>query len=103
MSPPLRQRERLAVFERDGYRCRYCGVRYVDKITGQPVARRRNDAPIWMDRRRWIALLHVDHVIPRCNGGTDDIANLVTACQECNLEKYVNVREPRLLAMASGV
>ena len=34
------------------------------------------------------ALLHVDHVIPRAQGGTDELDNLVTACPPCNLAKY---------------
>jgi hypothetical protein len=29
----------------------------------------------------------VDHVIPRSRGGTDDQANLVSACLECNTDK----------------
>ena len=30
---------------------------------------------------------HVDHVIPRCQGGRDEIDNLVAACAKCNLTK----------------
>jgi len=30
---------------------------------------------------------HVDHVIPRSRGGSDDIDNLVPACARCNLSK----------------
>jgi hypothetical protein len=30
---------------------------------------------------------HVDHVIPRHQGGTDDPANLVAACMPCNTSK----------------
>jgi 5-methylcytosine-specific restriction endonuclease McrA len=29
----------------------------------------------------------VDHIIPRCAGGTDDIDNLVVCCIECNCRK----------------
>lgn len=49
------------VFERDGYRCQYCG---------EPVC-----AP------------HADHVVPRVAGGTDEPDNLVTACPRCNDSK----------------
>lgn len=31
--------------------------------------------------------MHVDHVLPVSKGGTDDLANLVAACTECNLGK----------------
>jgi hypothetical protein len=54
---------RMAVFERDGYRCTYCGSE------GDEFA------------------LHCDHVIPRCDGGSDNINNLTTACRHCNLSK----------------
>lgn len=78
----LRAHERLAVFERDGYHCRYCG----NAITVM------REYHAWI--RRWIGLIHVDHIIPRCKGGTDDPENLVTACRKCNLTKYDNVWQP---------
>ena len=30
---------------------------------------------------------NVDHVIPVANGGPDDLSNLVSACQRCNVAK----------------
>lgn len=30
---------------------------------------------------------HVDHIIPRSQGGTDDPANLRAACEPCNLRR----------------
>lgn len=51
-----------AVYERDGEVCRYCGCGDVD-------------------------LLSVDHVVPRCQGGADDLGNLVVACLDCNRRK----------------
>lgn len=58
------KRVRYAVLERDGYRCRYCGAEAAD------------------------AKLHVDHRMPVARGGTNDFANLVTACADCNLGKH---------------
>jgi 5-methylcytosine-specific restriction endonuclease McrA len=55
---------RFAVFDRDGFRCRYCGRDPSDGV-----------------------LLEVDHVIARANGGDDSLDNLVTACGPCNREK----------------
>lgn len=54
---------RFEVLTRDGYRCRYCGAS--SKSTE----------------------LHIDHVLPRAAGGRDDLANLVTACIDCNYGK----------------
>ena len=68
----LRQQERSRitpgvrsqVFARDGYRCRHCGI----------------SADLG-------AVLHVDHIIPISKGGTSDLSNLQTLCQDCNLGK----------------
>jgi 5-methylcytosine-specific restriction endonuclease McrA len=34
---------------------------------------------------------HVEHIIPRQHGGTDDPENLALACPECNLRKGPNL------------
>jgi hypothetical protein len=60
---PLSIRTRFEVFKRDEFRCRYCG------------------------RRSPEVVLEVDHIVPTCEGGTDDEMNLVTSCWECNRGK----------------
>lgn len=55
--------QRFEVFRRDGFTCVYCG------------------------RRPPHVELHVDHVRPVSKGGTNDLSNLRTACNECNLGK----------------
>ena len=90
----LLKHERLAIFERDHYRCRYCGVRYVDKKTGKPVISYRPQPAPWERWSRAVGLLHIDHVIPKVLGGPTVPWNLVTACRDCNLKKYDNVWEP---------
>jgi hypothetical protein len=63
---------RFQVFSRDGFACRYCG-----------------------SSRHEGAELHVDHVKPVSAGGSNEIANLVTACQPCNIGKgAINLTEP---------
>ncbi len=54
---------RFAVFQRDGFTCRYCGARPPE------------------------AKLEIDHVTPVSSGGILDMANLVTACSLCNTGK----------------
>ena len=56
---------RFEVFKRARFRCQYCGVRQTDDGV----------------------VLHVDHVVPVFEGGTNDIVNLVAACASCNLGK----------------
>lgn len=60
---------RIAILERDGYRCVYCG---------------RTSADVE---------LQVDHVTPRATGGSDDATNLVAACFDCNNGKRDNLIE----------
>jgi hypothetical protein len=54
---------RFKVLQRDGYRCRYCGEPVTDETA------------------------NIDHVHPWLRGGRTKMANLVTACQECNKRK----------------
>lgn len=58
---------RWRVFERDGFRCRYCG-RHRDQLEEGEY-------------------LHADHVVPVSRGGKTLEANLVCACTACNLGK----------------
>ena len=54
---------RELIFERDEYRCVYCGEQFdVGELT-------------------------VDHVQPRMRGGDHSSGNLVTACNACNARK----------------
>jgi hypothetical protein len=67
--PDLRPGRRYDVLARDGFACRYCG-RKAPEVT-----------------------LHVDHVVPRAKGGSDDPSNLVAACSACNQGKGVKSLE----------
>lgn len=59
--PQLSVSARWRVLRRDNYTCMSCGE------TERP--------------------LHVDHIIPRCQGGDDDEDNLQALCDKCNLKK----------------
>lgn len=54
---------RFRVLKRCGFACTYCG------------------------RRAPVVELHVDHIVPVAQGGTDKDENLTAACAECNLGK----------------
>ena len=58
------------VRERAGFRCEYCQLH-------------QDDSPL--------AVLHVEHIVPRKHGGSDDIENLALACIDCNLHKGPNL------------
>lgn len=59
----LSKRVRFEVFKRDGFVCQYCGAHPPETV------------------------LHVDHVVPVAEGGENNMDNLVTACDACNLGK----------------
>ena len=61
---------RTQVRERAHYACEYCHVRQVDSP---------------------LAALHVEHIIPKVHGGTDDMDNLALACIDCNLHEGTNL------------
>ena len=63
-------RVRARVRERAQNTCEYC---HLDQ----------DDSPL--------AALHVEHIIPRIHGGTDDLDNLALACIDCNLHKGTNL------------
>ncbi len=54
---------RESLFERDNYRCQYCGNNFEE------------------------AHLNMDHVIPRDRGGRTSWENIVTSCIKCNTRK----------------
>lgn len=73
---PLSKSIRFDVLNRDNFTCQYCG----------------KSAP---DVR-----LEVDHIKPVSKGGTDDLSNLVTACEACNKgksNKEIKPQKPRVL------
>lgn len=63
---PISPRLRWTILERDGFKCRYCG------------------------RTAEAAALHVDHIIPVAQGGTNHPDNLAASCSDCNLGKADN-------------
>ncbi len=62
------------IFERDGFRCQYCGKTPQDKIK-----------------------LVVDHIYPVKKGGKGAINNLITSCDQCNSDKSDKVLSPEML------
>ena len=56
-------RTRFEVLKRDEFTCRYCG-----RVTPDVV-------------------LEIDHIVPVCDGGSDDAINLAVSCWECNRGK----------------
>jgi 5-methylcytosine-specific restriction endonuclease McrA len=107
---------RDAILKRDGYTCRYCGLKVIPREvliafgavvgsehfgTGRANAARHGAALVsWAE---------VDHVVPFQRGGPTTPANLVTACWACNYGKdrytveELGIRDPRERPPKPGV
>ncbi len=66
----MNESTKALVRERAGHRCEYCQLQ-------------QDDSPL--------AVLHIEHIIPKKHGGTDDTDNLALACIDCNLHKGSNL------------
>jgi hypothetical protein len=80
----------LSIFRRDGWRCRFCGIKIVsldaikilDSIFPQEV---RWKAKPYANRNVAFNVLasSLDHIVPHSRGGNNDPHNLVGACGSC--------------------
>jgi hypothetical protein len=98
------------IYERDDYRCRYCGLPVFTRWKGSPILRLveafkvesgsmkivngslhgsgKNGALRNCDYAKFLwSLAACDHVFPRSLGGATDESNLVTSCSGCNYSK----------------
>ncbi len=66
----MNESTKALVRERASNRCEYCQLH-------------QDDSPL--------AVLHIEHIIPKKHGGTDDLDNLALACIDCNLHKGSNL------------
>jgi hypothetical protein len=90
------QKRLESLFQRDHWRCRYCGIRIGGnrkhfKAFAEAIEMPELIAGNTDETRHGLYLLMMasyDHVIPHNEGGSDDDANLVTACWGCQFGKY---------------
>ena len=68
----MNQEEKRKIYDKTGGHCAYCGNNLVFKNHG------KNGT-----RGSW----HIEHVIPKAKGGSNNIRNLKPSCAGCNLEK----------------
>lgn len=69
------------VFERDDFRCVYCGASSVEDGVK----------------------LHADHILPASKGGLSVAGNLVTACGRRNVAKLDRILSPELICRLLAV
>jgi 5-methylcytosine-specific restriction endonuclease McrA len=86
MPQPRVQRE---IFQRDGWRCRFCGCRVVWAAARTVIGRVLPGTIPWPSTNvgrhsAFFALeASLDHIVPHSRGGNNDPFNLVAACQPC--------------------
>ncbi len=95
------------VFARDGWHCRFCGVRLVVPAARKALANAVAEALCWSGPAESLhaAFVYVsatlDHIVPHSRGGTNDPDNLAATCWPCNfgrggyLLEEMGLRDPR--------
>ena len=66
----ISESKKALVRARAGNRCEYCHLH-------------QDQSPL--------AVLHIEHIIPKKHGGSDDLENFALACIDCNLHKGPNL------------
>jgi hypothetical protein len=89
--PSLTPKDEMAIFQRDGWLCRYCArptiLRPVINLLYTLYSEQLNWSGGWTPKpdfpMHWSHAATVDHVWPQALGGTHAPGNLVTACYAC--------------------
>jgi len=96
---PIPHHLRLAVIERDGCTCQYCGkvgvfvYRYgfpsviEASHQGQKIKIQKTNAGRRYYNGNDVIAFEIDHIIPVISGGESIINNLILSCRKCNRSK----------------
>lgn len=81
--------EQTAIFVRDGWRCRFCGIKVISRAARLALVKKFPAETRWSgpEFKRHSALYamasSLDHVVPHGQGGKNETSNFVTACYCC--------------------
>ena len=64
----INNKMRKRVYDKYNGRCAYCGMKIFNNCGDES--------------------FHIDHIIPKCKGGSNHLFNLNPSCRYCNLKKH---------------
>lgn len=97
----------LEIFARDGWRCRFCNTKVINRKARGVLVKAYQDETNWSapEFERHSALYamaaSLDHVVPHGRGGKNEMSNFVTACYCCQFGRgewtldEVEILDPR--------
>ena len=100
--------EKFLLHERDGYRCRFCGVPVIRREVRNRLRELYPDVVPWgtTNRDQHAALqalwAQYDHILPHGRGGTNGLDNMLITCAPCNFARMdytldeVGLADPRI-------
>jgi 5-methylcytosine-specific restriction endonuclease McrA len=103
-----RTAEKAALFDRDGYHCRFCGIPVIRREIRERIRAVYPDALRWGDKNAdqhtafQLMWATYDHVLPHSRGGTSALENTIIVCQPCNCARWhytldeLGLLDPRL-------
>ena len=113
---PIARSMRMEIMESCQYKCQYCGKQGIkidwDKFI--PRVPYTNKKGIWvyevysgvyagrewrhdmlenpLDEETWLIPFQIDHILPVCQGGENNLTNLLLVCRTCNSRKATRDR-----------
>lgn len=85
------------VFERDKYKCQYCGKEATWQVFNRNgITQLFENKPTSLNRWQHFwdwqdpVPFEIDHIVPICEGGDNNIENLKLSCRNCNRSKGKN-------------
>jgi HNH endonuclease len=100
--------EKAALFDRDGYHCRFCRIPVIRREIRERIRAVYPDALRWGDKNAdqhtafQLMWATYDHALPHSRGGTSALENTIIVCQPCNCARWhytldeLGLLDPRL-------
>lgn len=92
--PPDWTTRRIYVFHRDKYLCQICGKSELQANHVSYNDMRWEHLLVMSGEKR--TGLHVHHKLPISRGGSNDLSNLITLCQNCHEDQHPHLLRPKL-------